>query len=222
MDRVSTRGAPTRGLSSRVRSGRGRRLGLGLATLAILLAAAAPAQANPFAYVANLSGDNVSQYDVGAGGLLAPLAPPTVATGGAPQGVAVSPDGESVYVAGGFSPGSVSQYDVGAGGALSPKSPAFVDTGSLPQGVAVSPDGKSAYVTNVISDNVSQYDVGAGGALSPKSPPAVPAGAGPFGVAVSPAPGVPTTKEQCKNGGWQSFPSFKNQGQCIKFVQHGP
>ena len=32
----------------------------------------------------------------------------------------------------------------------------------------------------------------------------------------------PTTKAQCKKGGWRGFtnPSFKNQGQCIKFVNH--
>jgi hypothetical protein len=28
----------------------------------------------------------------------------------------------------------------------------------------------------------------------------------------------PTSKEQCKNGGWQEFQQFKNQGQCIAFV----
>ncbi len=32
----------------------------------------------------------------------------------------------------------------------------------------------------------------------------------------------PTTKDQCKKGGWQSFssPSFKNQGQCVSFFNH--
>jgi hypothetical protein len=36
-------------------------------------------------------------------------------------------------------------------------------------------------------------------------------------VQVSP----PTTKDQCKHDGWKSFnnPSFKNQGQCIKWVE---
>lgn len=29
---------------------------------------------------------------------------------------------------------------------------------------------------------------------------------------------LPTTKEQCKNGGWQVFGIFKNQGDCISFV----
>ncbi len=34
--------------------------------------------------------------------------------------------------------------------------------------------------------------------------------------------GPPTDKNQCKNGGWKTFnnPSFKNQGQCISFVEN--
>ena len=47
-------------------------------------------------------------------------------------------------------------------------------------------------------------------------------GAGPEGIAVSPAAQVPASKDQCKNGGWRNFPQFKNQGQCIAFVNHGP
>jgi hypothetical protein len=88
--------------------------------------------------------------------------------------------------------------------------------------VAVSPDGGSAYVTNGNSDSVSQYDIGAGGALSPKSPAAVATGHFPFAVAVSPTAQVPASKDQCKHGGWRNFPQFKNQGQCIAFVNHGP
>jgi hypothetical protein len=32
--------------------------------------------------------------------------------------------------------------------------------------------------------------------------------------------GPPTNKDQCKNGGWQSFttPTFKNQGDCVSYV----
>ena len=93
--------------------------------------------------------DSVSQYDVGAGGALSPKSPATVAAGGLPYGVAVSPDGESVYVTNAEQRHSVSQYDVGAGGALSPKSPATVAAGRSPSGVAVSPDGESVYVANV-------------------------------------------------------------------------
>jgi hypothetical protein len=35
-------------------------------------------------------------------------------------------------------------------------------------------------------------------------------------------PALPTTKSQCKKGGWRNFDRFKNQGQCIRFVKHGP
>ena len=40
-----------------------------------------------------------------------------------------------------------------------------------------------------------------------------------FQTFVSP---TPTSKSQCKNGGWQDFPQFKKQGECIAFVNHGP
>jgi hypothetical protein len=33
---------------------------------------------------------------------------------------------------------------------------------------------------------------------------------------------TPASKEECKHGGWRNFPQFKNQGQCIAFVNHGP
>jgi hypothetical protein len=32
------------------------------------------------------------------------------------------------------------------------------------------------------------------------------------------APPLPTTKDQCKNGGWRNFPGFRNQGDCVSFV----
>ena len=70
-----------------------------------------------------------------------------MAAGAGPGGVAVSPDGGSVYVANPTSDNVCRQYDVGAGGALSPKSPATVAAGAILRGVAVSPDG-GVYVTN--------------------------------------------------------------------------
>jgi hypothetical protein len=36
-----------------------------------------------------------------------------------------------------------------------------------------------------------------------------------------PTPLLPTSKDQCKNGGWQSFGAFKNQGDCVSFVASG-
>lgn len=44
------------------------------------------------------------------------------------------------------------------------------------------------------------------------------------GVTVTDAsPPLPTSKDQCKRGGWESFGStFKNQGQCVAFAQRKP
>lgn len=36
-----------------------------------------------------------------------------------------------------------------------------------------------------------------------------------------PKPPLPTSKAQCKNGGWRNYPQFKNQGQCVSFVETG-
>jgi DNA-binding beta-propeller fold protein YncE len=118
-------------------------------------------------------------------------------------------------------PDTVSQYDVGADGALISKTPPTVAAGSDSFAVAVSPDGQSAYVANLSGSSVSQYDVGPGGTLLPKSPPTIAAGFDPDDVAVSPLPRMPTIKAQCKNGGWSNFPQFKNQGECIAFVERG-
>lgn len=40
-----------------------------------------------------------------------------------------------------------------------------------------------------------------------------------FGSAGAPPP--PTTKNQCKHGGWKAFPQFKNQGDCVSFLATG-
>jgi hypothetical protein len=36
------------------------------------------------------------------------------------------------------------------------------------------------------------------------------------------AAALPTSKDQCKNGGWRIFVGFRNQGQCVAFLQRGP
>jgi hypothetical protein len=40
-------------------------------------------------------------------------------------------------------------------------------------------------------------------------------------ITVVDAPPLPTSKEQCKNGGWRNFGVFKNQGDCVSFVATG-
>jgi hypothetical protein len=29
---------------------------------------------------------------------------------------------------------------------------------------------------------------------------------------------LPTTNDECKNGGWETFGVFKNQGDCVSFI----
>jgi len=141
-------------------------------------------------YVANphsdsvLYSDTVSQYDVGILGLVPKDKPIAfIDSPGAPFGIAVRPDGNSVYVT--YDSGVVAQFDVGVRepGGLTTKSPATVPAGNEPADVAVSPDGDSVYVANQ-GGGVSQYDVGPGGALSPKSPATVAPALGTSGIAV--------------------------------------
>jgi hypothetical protein len=40
-------------------------------------------------------------------------------------------------------------------------------------------------------------------------------------IVVTDAQPFPTSKEQCKNGGWRNFPGFKNQGDCVNFLSTG-
>jgi hypothetical protein len=40
-------------------------------------------------------------------------------------------------------------------------------------------------------------------------------------ITVVDAQPFPTAKDQCKSGGWRSFPGFKSQGDCVSFVASG-
>ena len=40
-------------------------------------------------------------------------------------------------------------------------------------------------------------------------------------IIIHDAPPFPTSKDQCKNGGWRNYPGFKNQGQCVSYVATG-
>ena len=104
-----------------------------------------------FAYVANSSADTISQYSIGSGGLLAPLAPSTVTTGDIPAAIGLDPTGRHAYVPNAGAPG-ISQFKVGAAGALEPMTPAAVATGNaasdFPYSIVVDPSGRFAYVPN--------------------------------------------------------------------------
>jgi hypothetical protein len=40
-------------------------------------------------------------------------------------------------------------------------------------------------------------------------------------IVVVDAQPLPTSKDQCENGGWQTYGGFKNQGDCVSFVASG-
>ena len=161
------------------------RVAIAVLVAGLLLAFAATAAAAPFAYVTNVDGSSLSQYDA-ALGPLTPLSPATVSGFNFPLGVAVSRDGGNVYVAD-AARDLVYQYSVGAGGQLTPMSPASVAAAEA-TGVATSPDGDSVYVTGhgASSALVYQFTVGPDGALTAKTPASVGAANGAAGVVVSP------------------------------------
>jgi 6-phosphogluconolactonase (cycloisomerase 2 family) len=134
-------------------------------------------------YVADEYWDKVRQFDVGPGGQLSekpaffePAEPGTA-------GLAVSPNGATVYVL--VSAGIV-VYGVGPGGALVRRTEVAVPSSALEE-AALTPDGANLYATSA-DGRVFQFSVAADGALTPKSPAAVATGAGtsPMGIAVTP------------------------------------
>lgn len=146
------------------------------------------------AYVTEPIGQ-VLQYDIsGTTGALSAKTPPTVSTGPGSfsYGIAITPDGASVYTANAVDD-NVSQFSVdGTTGALTPKTPATVGAGDNPIAIAAGPDGRNVYVTNSVDGNISQYDVDADGKLTAKSPATVAAGIFPRGIAIRPDTIAPT------------------------------
>jgi YVTN family beta-propeller protein len=83
----------------------------------------------------------------------------------------------------------------------------------------ITQDGARAYVTNAFGFSLSVIDTASNTVVD-----TVRVGYGPFGVAMTPGIGPPTNKNQCKKGGWRFFAiprKFKNQGDCISFVNAG-
>jgi DNA-binding beta-propeller fold protein YncE len=149
--------------------------------------------APPFRYAVNTKSDEVSQYSASPSdfGALTPLAPSTVRTGPFPYGIAIDPQGNSVYVANegsvSASANGVSRYTINQNtGRLTPKSPATVASGRGPVAIAVAPNGKSAYVVSG-PNAIWQYNINpTTGALTPKSPATVATGPNPEPIAVTP------------------------------------
>jgi YVTN family beta-propeller protein len=123
--------------------------------------------------------------------------------------IAMSADGTSAFVAS----SAVSEIDTATN----------TVTATTPVGnifsLAITPDAAFAYVTTNAPATVTAIDTATNTVTA-----TIPlAGTNPSGIAIltKPTPGSgPTSTDQCKNGGWQSFtgPAFKSQGDCISYV----
>jgi 6-phosphogluconolactonase (cycloisomerase 2 family) len=155
-----------------------------------------------FVYVVNsntnASGNSISQYTIGANGLLTPMSPPTVPTGTQPWSITIDAAGRNAYVPNrnNGNVGTVSHYTIDAAtGALTlavPLAPATnpVAAGTGPSFLAIDPSGGFAYVTNryppdATPHTISQYSIAANGDLTPLTPPTATAGAQPTGIITS-------------------------------------
>jgi YVTN family beta-propeller protein len=129
-------------------------------------------------YVADNGPDSMTVINTNAG---SPHVETTIAPGGAPAGVAISPDGQRLFVT---YPdlGAVAEFEFDAASSP-PYRVATTTVGSNPTALAISRDGSRLYVANNQSNSVSVI-------CTTTSPPSVlaalPVGAGPTSVASSP------------------------------------
>src|SRR5271157_3888426 len=131
------------------------------------------AGAAPFAYITNQGSNNFSVIDTATNEVIA-----SVPVGYSPTGIAVSPNGQKLYVAVGGDAGGVNVIDTATN--------SIIDTvliGTPPvylEGVVVTPDGTKVYVANVGNNNVSVIDT-----ATNKVTASVDGLNGPYGVAVT-------------------------------------
>lgn len=123
-------------------------------------------------------------------GLLKNIASSTVATGNAPQGMAVHPNGLYAYVANVLD-NTISQYTLDGLGAPTAMSPATVTTTAAePLEIRIHPNGDYLYVCCVSGLAVAQFSIGGDGKLTALSPATVTSGTGangPYGIEITPS-----------------------------------
>jgi YVTN family beta-propeller protein len=105
------------------------------------------AAADPKAYVGNFKDNTVSVIDTGSGAVVA-----TVAVAAGPHGIAVAPDGHTVYVSGDGS-SSVSVID-----ATTDRVAKTIEVGKSPHGLAMAPDGRTLLVGVYGEDRIGFID----------------------------------------------------------------
>jgi len=113
------------------------------ASAAVAAAAAQPA----YLYIANSTGDSVTEYNIAKSGVVG-----TFTAGNAPVAVAVTPDGRQLYVA------DAGSNQVKVVNTATNKVIGTIAVGGLPASIAFSPNGSTAYVLNEDSQSVSVID----------------------------------------------------------------
>lgn len=163
------------------------------------------------AYVTSPGSATVSVIDIATNSVVATI---SLGTNQNPFGVAITPDGTSAYVTISFPNDFVTVIDTATNTVVS-----NIPVGLAPNGIAFTTDGSLAYVANEGSASVSAIDTAANAVVA-----TIAVGAGPVAVAITPMSQTPSDKEQCKHLGYLKFGApagpFKNQGQCISYVEH--
>jgi YVTN family beta-propeller protein len=163
-------------------------LGAITAPVATLTAAAAP----EYAYASNQSDNTLSEYTVGAGGVLTSIG--TQTTGAEPNAIAVVPSGRYLYVAN-WTDNTLSEYTIKSDGTLT--AIGSIATGVNPASIIVDPTSSYVYVANLASNSVSEFAIGSGGTLTNIG--TIAAGSGPACIAMDPTGSHVYTANQNSN-----------------------
>ena len=102
----------------------------------------------------------------------------TIATGGGPYGIAITPNGASLYVTSFYASPTDTVWVIDT---ATQTVTASVTVGSFPHGIAVTPDGGFVYVTNAFSNTVSVIETTTNTVTA-----TIPVGDTPHGIAISP------------------------------------
>ena len=162
--------------------------------------ALATPQTGRFLYVANSASNTVTAFQIETSGLLTQVPPagpgtnPISVRGTGPTALAMSPNGQFLYVTNGAS-NTVTAFQVATSGLLTLVPPAGsnpnpVSTGgATPNGIAVASNGAYLYIANG-EGNVSAFAIGSNGLLtlvpaSGTAPNPTPAGSNPAAVTIS-------------------------------------
>jgi len=136
----------------------------------------------------------------------------TINTGTGPDSVAITPNGAFAYVSM-VGVSRVSPIDTATNTVVT-----NISVGNNPRRLAVDPTGTSVYVPQSSSSGTVTVISTATNTVTGS----IATGAGSIAIAFPVPTQGPANKDHCKDGGWATFtnPEFKNQGQCIKFVNH--